>query len=75
MRECREAEGRRNATVRVQVGAGELARPPVFAVPDYDDMRVNKIDPQSGAWPPPEHEVLIERSSLALIGAQVGDTV
>jgi putative ABC transport system permease protein len=45
----------------------------IFAVPDYDSIRVNRILPQSGAWPPPPHELLIERSSLSLIGAKVGD--
>jgi putative ABC transport system permease protein len=45
----------------------------IFSVPEYDAIRVNKIVPQSGSWPPPEHELLIERSSAALIGARTGD--
>jgi putative ABC transport system permease protein len=53
-------------------GWGDLE---IFSVPDYDSLRVNKISPQSGAWPPPPHELLIERSSLALIGAKVGDSL
>ena len=47
----------------------------LFAVPDYSNMRVNKIRPQSGDWPPPPHELLLERSALELIGAQVGDSI
>jgi putative ABC transport system permease protein len=47
----------------------------IFAVPDYDALRVNRIEPQKGAWPPSLHELLIERSSLDLIGAQIGDTL
>jgi putative ABC transport system permease protein len=57
----------------------------IFAVPDYDALRVNKIRPslysapgtaaQTGAWPPPPHELLMERSSLEMIGAQVGDSL
>jgi putative ABC transport system permease protein len=38
-------------------------------------MRVNKVWPQSGDWPPPEHELLIERAALTMLGAQVGDTL
>jgi putative ABC transport system permease protein len=45
----------------------------IFAVPDYDAMRVNAITPQQGSWPPPEHELLIERSSAAMLGVHEGD--
>ena len=31
--------------------------------------------PAEGAWPPPHRELLIERASLPLIGAAIGDTV
>jgi putative ABC transport system permease protein len=47
----------------------------LFAVLDYSNMRVNKIRPQSGDWPPPPHELLLERSALELVGAQVGDSI
>ena len=36
-------------------------------------MRVNKIWPESGAWPPPERTILIERAALPLLAAKVGD--
>jgi putative ABC transport system permease protein len=89
MKGVEEADGRTNLAVRFQVkGNGAGANTPstqgntsrwrdllLFAVPDYDEMRVNKIRPQSGAWPPPARELLIERSALELIGAQAGDTV
>jgi putative ABC transport system permease protein len=42
---------------------------------DYKDMRVFRLRPVSGAWPPPKEEVLIERASLDWMGARVGDTV
>jgi len=42
---------------------------------DYDDMRVHKLAPESGAWPPPKRELLIERASLPLTNAKVGDTI
>jgi putative ABC transport system permease protein len=76
-----EADARTHIIVRFQVrrnGEGSTSRwrdLQLFAVPDYDQMRVNKIRPQAGAWPPPKREILIERSGMELIGAQVGDTV
>ena len=47
----------------------------LYAYPDYESIRVGRVRPQSGAWPPPERQVLIERASLGWMGAQVGDTV
>ncbi|MBN1875926.1 MAG: FtsX-like permease family protein [Anaerolineae bacterium] len=50
----------------------------IFAVRDYDAMRVDTISPilnSSGEsiWPPPEREILIERAALSLLHAQIGD--
>ena len=83
-----EADARTHLSVRFQVkrngghadtvGEGTVSRwrdLQLFAVPDYDQIRVNKIRPQAGNWPPPKHEILIERSGMELIGAQVGDEV
>jgi putative ABC transport system permease protein len=75
MRNVEEADARRAFDVRIQTGPGEWDNLTIFAVEDYDDIRINKIWPQSGAWPPPEREILIERAALPLIKAQVGDVV
>ncbi len=75
MRNVEEADARRAFDVRVQTGPGEWDNLTIFAVEDYDDIRINKIWSQSGAWPPPEREILIERAALPLIKAQVGDVV
>lgn len=70
-----EAEGRRKVMVRIQVGPDSWRDFQLFAIPDYDDIRINKVKPQSGDWPPGPHDVLIERSALTLTGADVGDTI
>jgi putative ABC transport system permease protein len=75
MKNVAEADARRAFDVRVQIGPDEWTNLRIFAVPDYDDIRVNKISAESGAWPPPEHEILIERLALSLLNAQVDDTV
>jgi putative ABC transport system permease protein len=76
----RDAEGRRNVTVRLKVSSGASGESvegwrtlSLDAVYDYEDIRLDQIAPVSGAWPPPTHELLIERSSLGLTGAEVGD--
>jgi putative ABC transport system permease protein len=75
MRDVKDADARRTINVRIQTGPGEWANLLIFAIEDYDDIRVNKVRSESGAWPPPEREILIERAALPLINAQVGDVV
>jgi len=47
----------------------------LYTYPDFGSIRVGKVWSQSGAWPPGERELLIERASLGWMGAQVGDSV
>jgi putative ABC transport system permease protein len=64
--------------LRYQVGSGanpDWKNIALSALPDYNNIQINKITPQAGAWPPPDKSVLIERSALELIGKQIGDTL
>ncbi len=38
---------------------------------DFEHLQIDKISPESGAWPPQDRTVLIERSSLALMRSDV----
>jgi putative ABC transport system permease protein len=71
----REAEARNNATLRVQVSADEWKVMNVTALADYNDNRISKITPVAGEWPPPEETLLVERASLELLNAQMGDNL
>ena len=75
MQEIQEADARRNIAARVEVAPGEWKNITLFVVADYNDIQVNKVSSQSGAWPPPDREILIERAALPVIDAQVGDTI
>jgi len=75
MPEVRDAEGRRSVVVRLKTGPSEWRDLRLFAIPDFNYIRINKIEPESGAWPPPMQTMLIERGALGLTKAQVGDTV
>ena len=59
MPEVQEADARRNISARVEVAPGEWKNITLFVIADYNDIRVNKVSSQSGAWPPPEREILI----------------
>ncbi len=75
MDDVQEADARRSISVRMQTKSGEWKNLTIFVFADYEDIRVNKVTLQSGAWPPPEHEILIERAALSVIEAQVGDVI
>jgi putative ABC transport system permease protein len=42
---------------------------------DYADSRISVVRSESGAWPPGRHEMNLERSTVAVFGLDVGDTV
>ncbi len=74
MRDVKEAEAREQVTLRVKTGPDDWRLLWLVAVPDFDDIKIDKFYPETGAWPPPEHELLIERSALGLLNnPDVGD--
>jgi putative ABC transport system permease protein len=68
------AEGRRIVNVRVKVGE-EWKDLQLIAVKDFNDVRLNRFKPESGAYPPKDRELLVERASLNWVGAKPGDTL
>ncbi len=75
IRGIHEAEGRRNLEVRVQTGPDKWQSMLMVAIPDYKRMKVNVVKPLIGAWPPPEGQILLERTSYKALAKNVGDTV
>jgi putative ABC transport system permease protein len=75
MREVEEAEPRRRVSLRVKTGPDEWRIMWLIALPDFDDIKIDQISSEAGEWPPPDHEMLIERAALKLLGAGMGDTV
>ena len=78
MPEVQAAQGRFDTSVRLLAADGEWITLDLFVIDDFDDIRVNKIWPESGAWPPAKGEILLERSSLKmdeLLTIQTGDVL
>jgi putative ABC transport system permease protein len=75
MPDIKDADARRSLTVRVNVGPDKWLDMNLFAARDFTDIHVDKIFSISGAWPPPEKQILIERQSLVLLKAKIGDTL
>jgi putative ABC transport system permease protein len=75
MPEVAVAEGRATIMLQYLDTTGEWHDIQFFALEDYANNQVNQVHPWQGAWPPPDRQMLIERNSLALTGAQVGDAL
>lgn len=75
IRGVKEAEGRRNVSLRVRTADGQWKQMLLIAIPDYMKQRVNIVRSQSGDWPPGDGDVLLERSSFAELGVVQGDRI
>ena len=77
--EVEEAEGRRFVSIRYRVGDSDWYTMQLLAIPDFEDIRLSKVQPQAGEYPPPEQTLLLERASfsplLGLQESQIGDTL
>ncbi len=75
MKQVAEASGVRRLNVRLKTGPNEWATLQLVAFADYENIRLNKVAPVRGDWPPPKNTMLVERASLAATKAQMGDDV
>lgn len=75
MRDVEEAEGRGRITGRLKVGPDQWKMIELQGMQDFHDIRIRKLKPQKGDWPPGDHEMVVERSALEATGANIGDSV
>ena len=69
-----DAEARRVVNSQLK-GSGGWANVRLFVVQDYAHMRISKVEPEHGGWPPATGEILIERDALQVARAHIGDDV
>lgn len=69
-----QAEGRRTISLRVQVGAEEWKTMSVEVL-DFEENHLNILAPEAGEWPPAEEVLVVERASLVMLNAEIGDVV
>ncbi len=69
------AEARRVVRARIQVEPDEWSPIMLFVIDDFNALRVSTITSEQGDWPPADHEILIERSSVSVIDNQPGEVM
>ena len=68
-------EGRRKVTLRTQVGPDQWKVLEVEAASDFGDMSISKVFAEAGDWPPDDNTLAVERATLPLLNAALGDTL
>jgi len=69
------AEPRRNLNASIKTGPVQWRTLVLFVIKDYGNIRVSRLVPEQGAWPPAAGDVLIERDAFQVAHAKIGDTV
>ncbi|MEM7030181.1 MAG: ABC transporter permease [Chloroflexota bacterium] len=69
------AEGRRTVLLRQQRSPGDWEDFMLFAIPDFEDMPIDRVYHHSGVWPPPDRTVALERKSLSKTNVDVGEAL
>ncbi len=72
--EVASARARRSVAANVQAG-GRGRKAVIFVLDDFMPQGLARLMPHSGAWPPPEGALVIEKSSLEFSGAALGETL
>jgi len=73
--EVSDAEPRRTISGQIKAGPVQWRNLVLFVVKDYGNIRVSRLVPEKGAWPPATGEILIERDAFQVAKAGIGDTV
>src|ERR1044071_9415374 len=70
--EVSDAEPRRTIRGQIKSGPVQWRNLMLFVVHDYGNIRVSKLVPERGAWPPATGEILIERDAFQVAKASIG---
>jgi len=70
-----DAEPRRTIGGQIKAGPVQWRNLVLFVVEDYGNIRVSKLMPESGAWPPATGEILVERDAFQVARVNIGDAV
>src|SRR5215211_2820362 len=73
--EVSDAEPRRTISGQIKAGPVQWRNLMLFVVEDYGNIRVSKLVPERGAWPPGNGEMLIERDAFQVARVSIGDAV
>ena len=60
---------------RVEIKPNEWMPLLLFVIRDFDAIRISTVSSESGAYPPPERTILVEREVLPMLNIKIGDAL
>ncbi|MFS1512618.1 ABC transporter permease [Chengkuizengella sp. SCS-71B] len=60
---------------RIEMQPNEWQEIMLFGIDDFENMNIGTFEPESGVSPPPDGSILLERSALIFLEANIGDTL
>jgi putative ABC transport system permease protein len=69
------AEARGSSRGRVRIGPLRWRPLQLIAPASFERVTVSRFFPQTGAWPPADDEILVERDALQVVRAGIGDSI
>ncbi len=75
MPEVEAASARFSLYTRAHLGDGRWLELTLFALPDWQDIPLNIVRQESGPWPPARDAIAVERMSLPMLDAAIGDSL
>ncbi|NLF51664.1 MAG: ABC transporter permease [Leptolinea sp.] len=71
----KDAEGRRSMTLRYRNNKDEWDRIEIHAIPEIEDMAINRVKPMDGTWPPVYRGIAIDQSDRKDVSAALGEMI
>ncbi len=71
----RQAEGSREASLRMESNPGEWIGIHLRSLPDLTKVALDQVHLEQGVWPPKDHQIVIESSKLYKTNAKLGDSI
>ena len=69
------AEGVRSFDVQARDKEGRWTRISIKAIPDFDQMQINRVSLEQGSWPPGKHEMVLEQNKRGELPPALGGDV
>ena len=68
-------EGRTSINLRAEVAPGQWRTLTLYSMPSFETHTVSKIIPESGAWPPGDSGIVLERGSVEYLNTATGQNL
>jgi putative ABC transport system permease protein len=70
-----DANGATSLELRLKTAQDQYIAFNIKAIPNIDEMTINKVDLVAGTWPPGDHEIVIDKNRISDTRASLGSEV